>query len=114
MVRVDEYDFGRIIVDGKKYNHDVIVFWDGKIEKWWRKEGHKVCVEDIEKILEKNPEIIVFGTGKYGVMKVGSDVKNLLQKENIKCIEKISDDAVKEFNEKVNKSKVVLAIHLTC
>ena len=114
MPRVDDYGFGRIVIDGKAYSHDVILFWDGRIEKWWRKEGHKVCLDDVKTILERKPEVVVFGTGKYGVMKVKDEVRKRLSEEGIEVIELISDDAVRKFNELVGKRKAALAIHLTC
>jgi len=114
MPRVDDYGFGRIVIDGKAYNHDVILFWDGKIEKWWRKEGHKVYLEDVKMILERKPEVVVFGTGKYGVMNVRDEVRRKIEDEGIEVIELISDEAVKKFNELVEDRKAVLAIHLTC
>ena len=114
MPRVDDYGFGRIVIDGKTYNHDVILFWDGEIVKWRRKEGHSVCLEDVGRILEKKPEIVVFGTGKYGVMKVREEVREKLRSEGIEVVELISDEAVRKFNEVVKGRRAALAIHLTC
>ncbi len=115
MVRVDGYSFGKIVIDGKEYNHDVIVYWDGKVEKWWRKEGHRVCLEDVKSLIDRKVKTAIFGTGKYGVMKVGDDVKEKFEEMGIECVERISDEAVKLFNELVSKKdKVALAIHLTC
>ncbi len=109
---VNDYSFGRIVIDGKTYTHDVILFWDGRIIDWWRKEGHSVCLDDVREVIEAKPEVVVFGTGKYGVMKVGDEVKNVLKREGIDCIEAISDEAVRIFNELSGRK--VLAIHLTC
>ena len=114
MPEVNDYSFGRIVVDGKEYRSDIILFWDGRVEKWWRKEGHHVCVDDIKSILNIKPEVVIFGTGKHGVMKVGSDVKRVLEERNIEFVELISEKAVKKFNELVKKKRVVLAVHLTC
>ena len=114
MPEVNDYSFGRIVVDGKEYSNDIILFWNGRVEKWWRKEGHHVYVEDIKPILDAKPDVVVFGTGKYGVMKVGSDVKRALEEKNIEVIEMISEKAAEKFNELVGKKRAVLAIHLTC
>jgi hypothetical protein len=114
MPAVYSYSFGKIVVDGVEYRNDIILFWNGKVEKWWRKEGHHVCLEDINSILESEPEVVVFGTGKHGVMKVGKDVINALKDRGIECIELISDRAVEEFNNLVKSKRAVLAIHLTC
>lgn len=35
---INSYDFGRIVVDGKAYTSDVIIFPDRVNSYWWRKE----------------------------------------------------------------------------
>jgi len=111
---IDAYDFGRITINGKTYRSDVIVFWDGKVVEWWRKEGHRVYLEDAAMILEAKPEVVVFGTGKYGAMRVSSDVIGKLEKEGIEVHVHITEKAAKKFNELVEDRKAVLAAHLTC
>ncbi len=113
---VEHYSFGRIVVDGKTYTSDVIVSRDKVIlEKWWRKEGHLVQLEDIDEILKQNPDVVIFGTGKYGVMKVSKEVIDELKRRNVEVIMDITEKAVKIFNEMIDKGKnVVLAAHLTC
>jgi len=112
---VEHYTFGRIVIDGKTYASDVIITKNKILEKWWRKEGHLVQLEDINEILKQNPEIVIFGTGKYGAMKVSKEVINELKRRNIEVVIDITEKAVKIFNEMVNKGKnAVLAAHLTC
>jgi len=111
-MRIDEYSFGEIIVNGKKFTNDIIIFKD-RIENWWRKEGHRVCLEDLNKIIKEQPEIIIIGLGFYGVMKVDESVKEFLKEKGIKLIEKNSKEACMLYNNMKNKN-VVLAIHLTC
>ena len=43
---VEHYSFGRITIDGKTYTSDVIVI-KGEVRSWWRKEGHRVALDDI-------------------------------------------------------------------
>jgi len=115
MVRIEEYEFGRIVVNGYEYREDIIIH-DGGVEAgWWRKEGHKVSVEDLERILELNPELIIFGTGANGRLRVERHVKDLLKERGIEFMELNSYDAVKVYEGLSQKRKgVVLAIHLTC
>ncbi len=116
MNMVEDYEFGRIVVGGKKFTSDVIVGSDRIINpSWWRKEGHSVCKEDVREILSYNPEIVVFGTGYYGVVKVEKEVENIFGEKGIRIEKMKSSEAVKRFNELLNQGKrVVLAIHLTC
>ena len=45
---IESYKFGAIVINGKKYTSDIIVFPEHVIDGWWRKEGHRLHVEDIE------------------------------------------------------------------
>jgi len=83
---IEEYEFGRIIIQGKVYTSDVIVHKNGVEEGWWRKEGHKVCMDDIKRVIDLNPEIVVFGTGAYGRVKVEDNVIEYLKKKGYRCL----------------------------
>jgi len=115
-MRVESYSFGRIRINGKEYTNDVIVSQDRVINsKWWRREGHNVYPEDIKEILSEKPEIVVFGCGAAGAMKVNKAVLDVLSKMGIEVIQQLTNQAVETFNRLVSKGKrVVLAAHLTC
>jgi len=112
---IEEYEFGRIVIQRKVYTSDVIVHKNGVEEGWWRKEGHKVCMDDIKRILNLNPEVVVFGTGAYGRVKVDDDVIEYLKKKGIDVYVLETEEAVKLFESMLKQGKnVVLAAHLTC
>ena len=110
---IDHYSFGKIVINGKTYTSDVIVFKDFVKDNWWRKEGHKVYLEDIEEILKANPEVVVFGTGAYGRVVVDREVINKLKSMGAEVIVEKTSKAVEVFN-KFKDKNVVLAAHLTC
>ena len=62
-MRIDSYSFGIIMIDGKTYTSDVIVFPERVFSPWWRKEGHFLRMEDLAEVLREKPDIIVIGTG---------------------------------------------------
>ena len=64
---IQEYRFGLIVIDGKTYNYDVEVRWTGNVLSWQRKESHVIDVEDAERAIEQNPEIVIIGTGESGL-----------------------------------------------
>ncbi len=113
-MKVEHYGFGVIRLDGREFRHDVIVYGDF-VKKWWRKEGHRVQLEDVEDLFELKPDVVVIGTGYYGVMKVDSDVIEKLREEGIEVICEESKRAVETYNKLLKEGKkVALAIHLTC
>jgi len=112
---IEEYDFGRIKVSGKTYYRDLIVFPDKIIPDWWRREGHNLCIEDLQKVLERKPDILIIGNGYSGIMRVPNNVIKELESMGIKVIVLKTQEAVNEYNNlaKQNK-KVAAALHLTC
>jgi len=112
---IDDYSFGRVKVDGKTYRSDVIIYPDRVDGGWRRREGHSLRVDDISGIPDGTPEVLVIGTGKFGLMKVRDDVRKLLKSKGIELIEGRTDLACKVHNELVNSGRrVVTALHLTC
>jgi hypothetical protein len=113
-MKIDDYKFGEIIIDGKKFRHDVIIYSDRVDADWWRKEGHKLAIEDLKEVLKDLPEILIIGTGANGVMKVPPDVKHQLESKGIHVIIEKTDRTSMKYNELENEEKVVAALHLTC
>lgn len=111
---IEEYSFGSITVDGTKYRGDIVVYPDKVDESWWRKEGHEVCMDDITTILESGPEVLIFGKGKPGLMKVPPFVKAEIERKGIEVYVLSSQAAIDKYNEICEDKKTVLAIHLTC
>ena len=107
--------FGKIEIDGKIHTSDVIIYDDHINFSWWRKEGHYLQRDDIEEILNTNPDVMIIGTGKYGTMKVSNDVKKELEYRGVEFICVNTDEACNRHNEISGSSKkVVTALHLTC
>ncbi len=112
---IEEYSFGRIVVDGKTYTQDLIIFPDRVKSGWWRREGHSLCLEDLEEVLKDPPEILVVGTGYAGLMRVPRDVKERLEEMGIRVVVERTGKAYKTFNKLLSEGrKVVAALHLTC
>ena len=74
MNTVDSYSFGQIVINGRKYTSDVIIFPDRVQGDWYRKKSHELTLKDVTGILDENPEILLVGTGASGLMKVLPEV----------------------------------------
>ncbi|NIM59950.1 MAG: hypothetical protein GTO16_13580 [Candidatus Aminicenantes bacterium] len=111
---IESYDFGRMSVDGRTYTSDLIIFPDRIKDSWWRKSGHNLCLEDIEDVLKEKPEILVVGTGFYGIVSVEEEVKKQAQSKGIELIIENTKKAVQSFNKSASKKKTIGAFHLTC
>jgi hypothetical protein len=114
-MKIEKYSFGLIIINGKEYTKDVIIFPDRVFSPWWRKEGHNLSLKDLEKIVEEKPNLLIIGTGAYGVMKVPNETLEGLKQKNIKPLLAKTGKAVAIYNEKIqNNEDVIACLHLTC
>jgi len=113
-MRIDDYSFGRIVIDGRTYTSDVIVFPDRVISNWWRKEGHELSIEDIDEVITETPEVLVVGTGSSGLMRVLPETESRLKGEKIKLIATPTDEACTIFNDLMPARRAVACLHLTC
>ena len=111
---IDSYRFGRITVDGKTYSSDVIIYPDSVDGNWWRREGHRLDVEDIKEILRHGPEVLIVGTGESGLMVIPEKTRDYLNSRGIELIAEKTDKACTQYNKFCRSKKVVAALHLTC
>lgn len=116
---ISHYSFGSLSFKGNTYNKDLIIIKLSEEEKvfsnWWRKEGHRLQVEDLEKVWKSPVEYLIVGTGAYGVMKIDPEVEKKAKELNIKLEAYQTDRAVKRFNELYFSGiSVAGAFHLTC
>jgi hypothetical protein len=112
-MKIDSYSFGKIVIDGKAYHSDVIIYPDRVKADWYRVKGHEVNPSDIDEIIEAKPDLLIIGTGAYGLVKVSQKTKELLHKNDIELIAKPTKEACEEYTRRKNE-KVIAGLHLTC
>ena len=111
---IDSYQFGEIVVSGKKYTSDVIIFPDRVSHNWQRRSGHQLCLEDIAGVIAENPEVLVIGIGVSGLVEVLPEVRYGVESRGIKLIVESTDKACHTYNQLCYAQRVVAALHLTC
>ncbi|MDI6602594.1 MAG: MTH938/NDUFAF3 family protein [Patescibacteria group bacterium] len=119
---IEEYHFGSITIDGKTYNYDVEVRWDGEILRWWRKESHIIDMEDVKRAVDQNPDTIIIGNGESGVARVTEKAQRFIKEKGIKLIIDKTGEAIRTFNiiletsekEQGRQNKAIGLFHLTC
>lgn len=111
---IDSYEFGSITIEGRRYDRDVIVHPGGVRANWWRKEGHRLDVSDLEEILADPPQVLIVGTGYFGRMAVPLETLDSLRRRGIEVIVLPTREAVACYNELAASKRVVAALHLTC
>ncbi len=109
---ISEYSFGRIVIESNIYVDDIILLGKKVKTKWWRKSGHSLIKEDLKNVIEYAPELLIIGTGSYGMMEVPA---NLSKKLNFEVIAYPTNKAVIKYNREIEGDKKIAgAFHLTC
>jgi len=111
---IDSYQFGHIIIDGKRYTSDVIIYPDKIDDHWWRKEGHLLLPEDLKEVVKQNPEVLVIGTGDPGLMRISATTQEWVQSRGIEIRVKPTRSACQIYNQLCKTKKTIAALHLTC
>lgn len=110
---IESFSFGQIIIDGKIYYSDVVIYPDYIQSEWWRKEGHNLTIEDVDKLLTIKPDILMVGTG-YGGLKVPIETEDYVKTMGIKLIVQETEKICEKINELSKSNKVIAALHLSC
>ena len=112
MPKIDNAYFGSVSIDGRKYNYDLIVSWDGEIAEKDRK--HNISKSELTDILMKEPDVVIVGTGFAGNVKIDPDAEVLAKVEGVELIPLPTQKAVEEFNKLSRRKKAVAVLHITC
>jgi len=111
---IDNYSFGSICIDGKEYHSDVIIYPDKVDSNWWRKEGHRLSVEDLNDVLAARPDILIVGKGAYACMSIPPETQSHIESLGIKLLAEKTEEACRAHNELSETARVVSCLHLTC
>jgi len=111
---IDSYQFGEIVINGKKYTSDLVILPDSVRDNWRRKTGHQLCLDDIAEVLTENPEVLVVGTGAYDLVRVLPEVRQAVDARGIELIGEGTDKACNTYNQLCHSRRAVAALHITC
>jgi len=119
MTRVDSFWFGSIVINGRKYGCDVLIFPDGTVRKrrdgFWKFGSHAIKRIDIEELVRVKPEVLVVGTGTNGRARLTSEAEAYARAANISFTSAPSSEAIQQLNQFIDQGKQVAAlIHITC
>lgn len=114
-MKIDDYKFGKMVIDGRAFTKDLIIIPDGIVENWWRKEGHRLFVADLAQHIDmENLAELIVGTGRFGMMKVADEVSDFCREHGVRLIVSSTPKAVKEYNKSTEQTRTAAAFHLTC
>jgi hypothetical protein len=113
MPKIEGYRFGQIVVDGEEETRDLIVLPDRVVTNWWRADGHKLVLADLDDVLEELPQHLLVGTGAYGQMRPDPETVEQLRERGVEVEALPTADAVLRYRE-LDPRRTAAALHLTC
>lgn len=91
----------------------MIVLPDRVVRNWWRADGHRLVLADLEDVLEELPEHLVVGTGAHGQMRPDPEVVEQLRSRGVEVEALTTAEAVSRYGE-LDPRRTAAALHLTC
>ncbi len=113
-MKIEHYSFGRIVIDGKAYTSDIIIYPGCLDPSWRRKEGHYLQKADLTDIINARPDILIVGTGYSGVMIVPEETITFVRAKGIEIRVERTEKAVELYNSSAKNKTIIAALHLTC
>lgn len=121
MLKINDTEFGEITINGKNYDHDIVIFPNKIIRRKKRisknKHGtsHKFTREEIKEYLDqvdaRSIKEVIVGTGQYGKLGLLPETKNYLEEKDIDFEEKKTEYLV---GENIDEGSKLVIIHVTC
>lgn len=112
---IESYSPGRIVIDGRAYRRDVVIYPHRVDAIWWRAKGHELAVEDLTDVMADPPQVLVVGTGQYGRLVVLPETEQALTAKNVRLVAQPTEAACRTFNDLLSKGqRAVAALHLAC
>jgi hypothetical protein len=117
--KIDSTSFGSITVDGKTFDHDILICLNGHVKKRKKKlskevygTSHIISLEEANYIYEEGTEKIIIGTGQTGFVKLSEDAENFFAGNRCGIELFPTPWAIERWNE--IEGKVTGVFHVTC
>ena len=116
---IDGTEFGSIAIDGRTFDHDVLIRLSGRIEKRKKKlskkqygTSHIMSRKEAEFVYEKGCRLLVVGTGQDGNLRLSPEASEFFADKGCKVVAAPTPSAMTLFNE--SPRKMIALFHVTC
>ena len=111
-MEIEDTSFGTITMDGKTYEHDMVVRLSGEIVKRKKKlskkyygTSHILSKDEAKFVFEKGCEQLIVGSGQMGKVRLSPEAEDYFAKKNCKVLLQPTPDAVHVFNRSREKAQ---------
>ena len=117
--KIEKTTFGSITIDDNKYEHDVLIRLNGKVEKRKKKlskevfgTSHVISLAEAEYVFEQGAEKIIIGTGQSGMVKLSEEAAKFFKQQGCQAVLLPTPEALHEWNKA--KGATIGLFHVTC
>ncbi len=109
---IQAFEFEKIVIDGREFGTDVMIYPNGKIKKWKRKDEHDLRASDIKKIVKQHPTRVILGLGTVGNLNVRPKVYEMLKEAGIEILAYKTDKAIEIYKEQREEEGMAALLHI--
>nr|MDO8100337.1 MTH938/NDUFAF3 family protein [Candidatus Njordarchaeota archaeon] len=110
-LRIDSARLGSIAINGKRYEHDVYIYANGKVEERSPHAGKTISTDEIRSLLKcGTPSVLIVTTGMSGNIKISKDIEKITRGLRIELVVEITPRAVFSFNAAQSQGRSVAAV----
>lgn len=116
---IEDSKFGSITIDGKTYEHDVILRLSGKVEKRQKKlskemygTSHIISKAEAKFVFEDGCDVLIVGAGQEGNVRLSPEASDYFNKKGCKVLVQPTPEAIRSFNQ--SHDKKICLMHVTC
>lgn len=117
--KIEKTKFGSITVNGEKYDNDIIIRLDKKVEKRKKKlskevfgTSHTISLVEAEYVYEDGAETIIIGSGQSGMVKLSDEATDFFIQKHCQVELFPTPEAIELWNEA--KGQTIGLFHITC
>lgn len=117
--KIDKTKFGSITIDGEKYEHDVLIRANGKVEKRKKKlskeifgTSHVISLAEAEYVYEEGAENLIIGSGQSGLVKLSDEAVEFFSQKKCQVDLLPTPEAIERWNK--TKDPAIGLFHITC
>ena len=118
-MEIESTTFGTITIDGKTYEHDVVIRLSGEVVKRKKKlskkdygTSHVLSKDEAKFVFEKGCEQLILGSGQMGNVHLSPEAEAYFAKMRCKVLLQPTPEAIQVFNR--SHAKKIGLFHVTC
>jgi hypothetical protein len=117
--RIDRTRFGSVTIDGKVYEHDVLIRLGGELEKRKKKlskavhgTSHIISLAEARHVYQRGAELLLIGAGQSGTVTLSEEAAAYFKRHRCQVRLLPTPEVIPAWNQA--EGPVIGLVHVTC